>query len=99
MLRNKIYYRLKPFIPLPVRMAVRKEFAIWLRRRTRNLWPIMPGSEQVPKGWPGWPEDKKFALVLTHDIESANGLQKCRELMELEIDLGFRSSFNFVPEG
>src|SRR5262249_41363433 len=27
------------------------------------------------------------------------GLAKCRQLMELEMKLGFRSSFNFVPEG
>jgi glycosyltransferase involved in cell wall biosynthesis len=59
----------------------------------------MPGSERPPKGWSGWPEDKKFALVLTHDVESERGLNKCRQLMQLEMELGFRSSFNFVPEG
>jgi glycosyltransferase involved in cell wall biosynthesis len=59
----------------------------------------MPGSESPPENWPGWPEGKKFAFVLTHDVESRAGLRKCRSLMQLEIDLGFRSSFNFVPEG
>ena len=42
---------------------------------------------------------KKFGFVLTHDVEGAKGLERCRALAELEIDLGFRSSFNFVPEG
>jgi glycosyltransferase involved in cell wall biosynthesis len=64
-----------------------------------NIWPIMPGSERPPENWPGWPEGKKFALVLTHDVESATGLSKCRELMRLEQEVGFRSSFNFIPEG
>jgi glycosyltransferase involved in cell wall biosynthesis len=59
----------------------------------------MPGSERLPQDWPGWPGGKKFALVLTHDVEGKTGLQKCRSLMQLELDLGFRSSFNFVPEG
>jgi glycosyltransferase involved in cell wall biosynthesis len=98
-LRNKIYYRLKPFIPLPVRMALRQKFAGRVRARTRDIWPIMPGSENPPKYWPGWPQGKKFAFVLTHDVESAAGLNRCRQLMELEMELGFRSSFNFIPEG
>lgn len=59
----------------------------------------MPGSEQKPPGWNGWPGGKKFALVLTHDVEGRRGLEKCRLLAELEKEMGFRSSFNFVPEG
>ena len=59
----------------------------------------MPGSERPPEGWLGWPNSKKFAVVLTHDVEGATGLSKCRKLMQLEHELGFRSSFNFIPEG
>jgi glycosyltransferase involved in cell wall biosynthesis len=70
-----------------------------LRRRIGNVWPIMPGSEIPPENWPGWPAGKKFAFVLTHDVESRAGLDKCRPLMQLEMELGFCSSFNFVPEG
>jgi len=69
------------------------------RERVTDVWPIMPGSEQLPEDWPGWPDGKKFAFVLTHDVESAVGLRKCRELMQLDLEFGFRSSFNFVPEG
>ena len=70
-----------------------------LRGQVGNIWPIMPGSERPPQDWPGWPGGKKFAVVLTHDVESKAGLGKCRFLMQLEADLGFRSSFNFIPEG
>lgn len=38
-------------------------------------------------------------MVLTHDVEGQAGFGKCLKLMELERSLGFRSSFNFVPEG
>ncbi len=41
---------------------------------------------------------KKFALVLTHDVDTAAGLEKSQTLMELEDNLEFKSSFNFVPE-
>ena len=70
-----------------------------LRKRIGDIWPIMPGSERPPENWRGWPEGKKFAFVLTHDVESKEGLSKCRGLMKLEQNLGFRSSFNFIPEG
>jgi glycosyltransferase involved in cell wall biosynthesis len=99
MLRNRIYYGLKPFIPQSFRTAIRRKLATRLRKRIGDVWPIMPGSERAPEDWSGWPEGKKFALVLTHDVESRAGLQKCRSLMQLELELGFRSSFNFVPEG
>jgi hypothetical protein len=98
-LGNRIYFGLKPFVPLKLRRAIRRGFALRLRERVRDIWPIMPGSERVPDGWPGWPDAKKFALVLTHDVERQVGLDKCRALLRLEQELGFRSSFNFVPEG
>ena len=99
MYRNRIYYRIKPLIPAAVRLAARR----WLVRRqlphVHSHWPIAPGSEQPPENWHGWPDGKKFALVLTHDVEGQAGLDKCRRLMAVEKSLGFRSSFNFIPEG
>ena len=99
MLRNTIYYRVKPFIPQSIRTAVRRRVASRLRETVADIWPIMPGSERPPQDWPGWPGGKKFALVLTHDVEGAAGLARCRELMNLEMELDVRSSFNFIPEG
>jgi glycosyltransferase involved in cell wall biosynthesis len=98
-LRNRIYYGLKPFVPQSLRAAIRRSLALRLRKRVADVWPIMPGSEVPPENWPGWPGGKKFAVVLTHDVESRAGLDKCRSLMQLELELEFRSSFNFVPEG
>src|SRR6266516_7064897 len=99
MLRNRIYYQLKPFIPRALRAAVRRRIALRLEARVQGVWPIMPGSEQTPPGWQGWPDGKKFALVLTHDVEGAVGLRRCRRLAKLESELGFRSCFNFIPAG
>src|SRR5438874_9683475 len=99
MLRNRIYYGLKPFVPQALRTAIRRKLARRLRKQVTGVWPIMPGSECPPENWPGWPEGKKFAFILTHDVESKAGLNRCRSLMQLERDLGFRSCFNFIPEG
>src|SRR6266404_5491183 len=99
MFRNRLYYGVKPILPLLMRRGVRRWFALRKRKRVKNIWPILQGSEQPPSGWVGWPESKRFAVVLTHDVEGQSGLDKCRELMQLEMKLGFRSSFNFVPEG
>ncbi len=67
-------------------------------KKCKDVWPILKGSEKKPENWIGWPDGKKFALVLTHDVEHDNGYRKVLQLMEVEKELGFVSSFNFVPE-
>ena len=68
------------------------------RKKFKDVWPILPSAGNPPDEWQGWPEGKKFAFVLTHDVELQNGHDKCEELMKIEKELGFKSSFNFVPE-
>ena len=46
-----------------------------------------------------WPGGNRFAFVLTHDVEARRGHDFVRRVMDLEEKYGFRSSFNFVPEG
>ena len=99
MFPTRFYYRLKPLLPWSVRMTVRRWFARRKRKLVKDVWPILPGSERPPDGWPGWPDAKQFAFVLTHDVESQVGLDRVKQLAELEMSLGFRSCFNFVPEG
>lgn len=67
--------------------------------RIPRHWPINESAAKPPSNWNGWPNGKKFALILTHDVEGQIGLDQCHALMSLEMKLGFRSSFNFVPEG
>jgi hypothetical protein len=45
-----------------------------------------------------WPGDSRFAFVLTHDIETSQGQKNAARIADLEEELGFRSSFNFVAE-
>lgn len=96
---TRLYYQLKPFVPQRLRWAVRRHHARALRRRHHDVWPINQAAAATPAGWPGWPDGKRFALVLTHDVESGNGVGKVRRLAELEMRLRLRSVFNFIPEG
>ncbi len=99
MLARRIYYTLKPYLPWTFRMKARRISARKKREACKAIWPILPGSEIPPANWKGWPEEKQFAFSLSHDVEGAAGVAKVRRLAELEMSHGFRSSFNFIPEG
>jgi hypothetical protein len=99
MLTRRIYYLFKPYIPWSVRMGVRSYFAKRKRARLSAVWPVDQSTRTPPIGWPGWPDGRQFAFVITHDVEGPTGLENCRKLAELEMEYGFRSSFNFIPEG
>lgn len=94
-----LYYFVKPAIPHSFRLTIRRLIASRQRLRSAGVWPINESAAHRPKWWCGWPEGKQFAFVLTHDVEGRKGLDRCPLLAQLEMDLGFRSSFNFVPEG
>ena len=99
MLARRIYYILKPYLPRSARLAMRRIVANKIRLKSDAIWPINESTAKLPPHWPGWPDGKKFAVVLTHDVEGPEGVALCRDLAELEMSLGYRSSFNFIPEG
>jgi glycosyltransferase involved in cell wall biosynthesis/peptidoglycan/xylan/chitin deacetylase (PgdA/CDA1 family) len=99
MLMNRVYYFLKPIMPWRLRLALRRWRADRRRLAFADVWPIDPKAASKPPGWPGWPDGKRFAVVLTHDVEGSKGLGRVERLMNLEMKHGFRSCFNFVPEG
>jgi glycosyltransferase involved in cell wall biosynthesis len=96
---NRAYYFLKPVLPWRLRLMLRRWRAQSRRRTFADVWPIDPRSARIPHGWPGWPDGKRFAVVLTHDVEDRKGLSRVRQLSEIEQRHSFRSCFNFVPEG
>ncbi len=91
------YYIMKPLIPRPVQFGLRREVATRQRAHNRGRWPICELDGTVPPAFPGWPGGKPFAVVLTHDVESARGLSNCERLADLEETRGLRSTFGFVP--
>ena len=94
-----LYYRIKPLIPWKLRMAVRRRMAKRIRAGCGDRWPICEAAGERPGNFPGWPDGKRFAFVLTHDVESKAGLERCRRLVDLDAAHEFKASFNFIPEG
>ena len=107
----KIYYVLKPLIPRKMQILLRRRKARSQKISFPN-WPIeeklenlkrevlrssIKKEETIPFIW-FWPKDKKFAFVLTHDVETEKGLGNIEKICEIEKKYGFRSSWNFVPE-
>jgi hypothetical protein len=96
---NNLYYFLKPIIPRRTQIAARRLASRKKRKTHSDLWPIHPEAGDTPEGWVGWPENKKFALVLIHDVDTKRGYDNCNNLVDVDCQLGFKSCFNFVPEG
>lgn len=95
---NKIFYIIKPIIPRKIQIYLRRFLINIKLKKYSSVWPILESAEKKPEGFPNWKDNKKFVFILTHDVELQGGHDKCIELMKLEMHLGFRSSFNFVPE-
>jgi len=95
---NKIYYQLRPLIPRRGQIWLRRQLVLRKCEVYSDVWPIDQKSCEAPDGWKGWPNNKQFALVLTHDVEAKRGQERCLDLMNLEKELGFRSAYFFVPK-
>jgi hypothetical protein len=95
----RAYFRMKPFIPGRIRWAIRRSRACAILGRSHATWPVNERAARKPAGWRGWPYGKKFAVVLTHDVESQAGVDRARDLAAMEMRHGFVASFNFIPEG
>jgi len=106
------YYRVKPLLPRSWWLLARRAFVRWSGLPAFPVWPLDDSvfrlvsfyahcvllAADVPEAtfrW-FWPRGYRAALVLTHDVESADGLRVAIELADLEESRGFRSSFNIV---
>lgn len=94
----EIFYYIKPVIPRGLQILARQTIAAYKRNASKHIWPINSSATALPIGWNGWPNQNRFALVLSHDVDTVRGLDRCIQLMEIEKDLGFISTFNFVAE-
>jgi len=94
----QVYYYLKPFLPRFMQLFLRRKLIYFQMLKHRNNWPINNSDSDVYQKAINWPNNKKFALILTHDVETEKGYSNSLRLAIIEKKLGFKSSFNFVPE-
>ncbi len=111
---KRIYYQIKPLLPRSLTRIMRKAYSGSIQadfplgwpvedRFARFLWECMrqvlllSGTNALPF-LNFWPEDFQTSLILTHDIETAEGQSYAVNVADLEQKYGFQSSFNFIPE-
>jgi hypothetical protein len=102
------YYAIKPLLPRSVQLGLRRAYAARQRRRRFPAWPIEPvlvelqhaavRAELRRRGVARlpfvnfWPDGKRFAWILTHDVEGATGVrEQIRHYLESWGADGFRS--------
>jgi hypothetical protein len=112
--KRRAYYALKPFIPRQIQLLLRRRYVAAQESRTFPAWPIEStvvdaveaflqdslralGQDRLYRIAP-WPRGARFAFCITHDIEWDAGLRQAPGILKIEQRLGFRSSWNLVPE-
>ena len=109
---RRAYYRLRPVMPRSLQIALRRRYSRIQARTEFPRWPAEPAlhdliallyrllsdvaGEPVPWIAP-WPRPHDWAMVLTHDVETAEGYRAIGSLRVAEEAAGYRSSWNFVP--
>jgi peptidoglycan/xylan/chitin deacetylase (PgdA/CDA1 family) len=110
---RRIYYLSRPAMPRALQIVLRRRFVAVQARSTFPGWPIENSLHDLYRwlfslisdfaGAPVplidlWPSGRSWAMVLTHDVETAAGRDDIDLLRDAERELGYRSSWNFVGE-
>jgi len=107
-----VFYRVKRAIPRGAQLTARRMLIRWQGAPDFPRWPFddsvagllalyvrcclrASAAEELPFRW-FWPDRRRAALILTHDVESAAGLRNAVDVADIEEQRGLRSSFNIV---
>ena len=106
------YYLARPALPRRLQLRLRRAFTRAQGRTSFPSWPVEDSLHNLYAWLFGlvaqlagrpvpfvdlWPEGRSCALVLTHDVETDVGYRSLDLLRGPERQLGYRSSWNFVP--
>ncbi len=92
----RAYYQFRSLIPLPIRHLLQRYRRVEAAPRwcypdafttclIRQIGALAEGITLIHP----WPEGANLAFVLTHDIETAEGMRRVVQLADLEEGLGF----------
>jgi peptidoglycan/xylan/chitin deacetylase (PgdA/CDA1 family) len=103
-LAKRVYYAARPWVPVQLRWALQRTAvpqalpADWYIT-TRLLAAYAEAGIRLDDSVLSklWPHRHRTALVITHDVETAEGQEAVRPIADLEESMGLRSSWNFVP--
>ncbi len=111
---RQLYYWVRPLLPSPLRLPIQRLYFSGWERIPFPQWPVdftvdellettfalllrASGRTSIPFIW-FWPEGYSGAVLLTHDVETAEGLEHCKWLMDTDEAFGLRAAFQLVPE-
>lgn len=111
---RSLYYFVRPMLSVTVRKQLQKVRLNGWRNFTFPHWPVdrtvdtlleqllllslkANNVQEVPFIW-FWPDGANGCLVMTHDVETAEGRDFSRTLMDINDKFGIKSSFQVVPE-
>ena len=110
---RRVYYAVRPVMPRPLQIALRRRYAAVQERAVFPRWPAETALHDLADrvlAWAAdaagaplpylapWPDGHSWALVLTHDVEKAEGRDAIDRVRAVEAAVGVRSSWNLVPE-
>lgn len=104
----QLYYRLRRWIPLVLRQRMQQNRnrslpvgdAWYCQHDFLQAWQRALEAELRDDPAPiihPWPSGHSHAAIVTHDIESREGVARVDRLARIEEQLGFRSAWYFVP--
>lgn len=109
-----LYYLMRPILPVGVRKHLQRiRLRGWDKLRFPH-WPVdrtvdslmerllllairAQNINRVPFIW-FWPEGASSCALMTHDVESASGLEQCRTLMDANDSFAIKAAFQVIPE-
>jgi hypothetical protein len=110
----KIYYLLRPLLPVAVRKHLQRVHLNGWRELPFPHWPVdltvdtlferlmlLALKSQGLRRIPFiwfWPEGAPSCAIMTHDVETTTGRDFCSTLMDINDSFGIKSSFQVVPE-
>ncbi len=111
---RKLYYAMRPVMPVPVRRHFQRQWLKGWKTKPFPQWPVdktvdrmfetlmrlalqASPEKRIPFVW-FWPEGKASCAIMTHDVETAAGLQFAGELMNINESFDIRSSFQIIPD-
>jgi hypothetical protein len=113
-LARKVYYILRPAFPVFVRRHLQRAWLKGWNQRSFPRWPVdrtvdqlferlmrltlqASPQERIPFIW-FWPDAKSSCAIMTHDVETAEGLEFARGLMDINDLFDIKSSFQIIPD-
>jgi hypothetical protein len=110
---RRIYYVLRPLFPVSIRRHLQRAWLKGWNRKPFPRWPVdksvdrlfetlmllalkTGNYQRIPFIW-FWPEGKSSCAIMTHDVETAAGLEWTSQLMDMNDSFHIKSSFQIIP--